>query len=51
MPLTIGPAAPQLSWTVEVERTSTTECTYWITVRNLTSHAVKFEGRYDIVKR
>jgi hypothetical protein len=51
MPLTPCPGGPQLSWTVQVERASSTVCTYWITVRNLTSGPVRFEGRYDILSR
>jgi hypothetical protein len=49
MPLTPCPGAPQLSWSVAVERANATQCTYWITVRNLTSDPVKFEGRYDVL--
>jgi hypothetical protein len=49
MPLTECPGAAQLSWTVEVERASATDCTYWITVTNLTPEPVKFEGRYDVL--
>jgi hypothetical protein len=51
MPLTICPGGPQLSWRVQVERANATQCTYWITVRNLTSSPVQFEGRYDILRR
>ncbi len=51
MSLTPCPKGPQLTWTVEVERASAQYCTYWITVRNMTSDPVKFEGRYDILKR
>jgi len=51
MPLTQCPGGPQLTWTVQVERASTSQCTYWIIVKNLTSDSVKFEGRYDILKR
>jgi len=49
MPLTPCPGGPQLSWSVAVERASATQCTYWITVKNLTSDPVKFEGRYDVL--
>ena len=49
MPSTICPGAPQLSWSVEVERSNAVQCTYWITVNNLTRDPVKFEGRYDIL--
>src|SRR5262245_49124476 len=44
MPLTPCPHGPQLSWTVAVERASRTDCTYWITVKNLSGDTVKFEG-------
>ena len=40
---------PQLTWTVEIERANATQCTYWITVSNLTADPVKFEGRYNIL--
>jgi hypothetical protein len=49
MPLTPCPRGPQLTWDVRVERASATQCTYWITVTNLTSDPVKFEGRYDVL--
>lgn len=49
MPLTPCPGAPQLSWSVQVERANATQCTYWITVNNLTADPVKFEGRHDIL--
>jgi hypothetical protein len=32
-----------------VQRTSATQCTYWITVTNLTAATVTFEGRYAIL--
>jgi hypothetical protein len=50
MPITPCPGGSQLSWNVQVERASATHCTYWITVKNLTSDPVKFEGRYDILR-
>jgi hypothetical protein len=50
MPVTACPGGPQLTWSVQVERANATQCTYWITVVNLTSDPVKFEGRYDILK-
>lgn len=49
MPTSICPGAPQLSWSVAVERANSTQCTYWITVKNLTSRPVRFEGRYDVL--
>ena len=51
MPTSICSGAPQLSWSVAVERASATQCTYWITVKNQTSRTVRFEGRYDILSR
>lgn len=41
--------APQVDWDVAVERASTTHCTYWITVKNLSSRTVTFEGRYAVL--
>jgi Glutaminase len=49
MPLTPCPGRPQLTWKVQVERANATQCTYWITITNLTSDPVKFEGRYDVL--
>jgi Glutaminase len=49
MPITICAGAPQVSWSVAVERANATYCTYWITVTNLTSRTVRFEGRYNIL--
>lgn len=49
MPVTPKPGAPELQWSVGVERASSTECNYWITVTNLTTTAITFEGRYAIL--
>lgn len=49
MPTTPRPGAPQLDWDVAVERANPTQCTYWITVTNLTANPVTFEGRYAIL--
>ena len=51
MPLTTCSGAAQLTWKTQVERASATKVTYWIVVTNLTSSAVRFEGRYDILSR
>ena len=51
MPITPCPKGPQLSWVTQVERANATQCTYWITVKNLTSDPVRFEGRYDVLQR
>ncbi len=49
MSLTPCPGKPQLTWSVQVERANAAQCTYWITVRNLTADAIRFEGRYDVL--
>jgi len=51
MPLTTCPGARQLTWKTQVERASAANATYWIVVTNLTSNAVRFEARYDILSR
>lgn len=38
--------APQIEWSVAVERASATHITYWITIRNLTGAPVNIEARY-----
>jgi len=43
------PGAPQLDWDVAIERANVTDCTYWITVKNLTGAPVTFEGRYAVM--
>jgi hypothetical protein len=48
MPTTVG-TAPELNWSVAVERTDATHATYWITVTNLTSAPVSFEARYAVL--
>lgn len=49
MPTSPRSGNPQLDWDVEVERANATQCTYWITVKNLTATPVNFEGRYAIL--
>jgi len=41
--------APQIEWSVAVERASSTAITYWITIRNLTSNPVDIEARYAVL--
>lgn len=48
-PTTPQPGAPQLDWDVAVERASSTQTTYWLTVQNRTGSSVSFEGRYAIL--
>jgi len=43
------PGAPQLDWDVAVERANGAQCTYWITVKNLTASSVNFEGRFAVL--
>lgn len=49
MPTSPRSGAPQVDWDVGVERANATQCTYWITVKNLTGATVTFEGRYAIL--
>jgi hypothetical protein len=41
--------APQIEWSVGVERASSTNITYWITIKNLTSNPVNIEARYAVL--
>jgi photosystem II stability/assembly factor-like uncharacterized protein len=49
MPTNPQPGARQVGWSVQVERASGEYATYWITVKNLTSAPLTFEGRYCIL--
>jgi hypothetical protein len=49
MPTSAHSGTPQVDWEVAVERANNNQCTYWITVKNLTSLPVTFEGRYAIL--
>ncbi len=49
MPTSPRVGSPQLDWDVAVERATSSQCTYWITVRNLTNAPVTFEGRYAVL--
>ena len=48
MPTTAAIGAPSLDWDVSVERANQTQCTYWITVKNLTAKALSFELRFAV---
>jgi hypothetical protein len=48
-PTTPRNGAPQVDWSVAVERANATNTTYWITVKNLTNQAVNFEGRFAVL--
>ena len=49
MPTSPTPGAPELSWSVAVQRADAGHVTYWITVTNLTANTITFEGRYAIL--
>ncbi|MER5384439.1 hypothetical protein ABT040_29955 [Streptomyces sp. NPDC002688] len=46
MPVTPEPGAPQIEWDVRAEHGSASLVTYWLTVTNIGSAALTFEGRY-----
>lgn len=49
MPTSPQSGAPQLEWSVSVERANATQCTYWMTVKNLTAASVTFEARFAVL--
>lgn len=49
VPVSPAPGAPQIEWTVKVQRASETALTYYVTVKNLSAAAVDVEGRYAIL--
>ena len=49
MPTSPQAGAPELEWDVAVERANGSQCTYWITVHNLTPQNVTFEGRFAVL--
>lgn len=49
VPVSPGPGAPQIEWSVKVQRASATALTYYVTVRNLSAAAVDVEGRFAIL--
>ncbi len=49
MPTSPLVGAAQLEWDVAVERADADHCTYWITIKNLTSSTVTLEGRYAVL--
>jgi hypothetical protein len=50
MPTTFA-TVPQITLTVQVQRSSAEFVTYWLTVQNLTATPVSFEGRFCILSR
>ena len=51
MPTTVTNGTPSLKWETQVERASAEYVTYWISVTNLTSTPVTFDGRYCVLSR
>ena len=51
MPTTVTTGSPSVAWDTQVERASAEFVTYWISVTNLTSAPVTFEGRYCVLSR
>lgn len=49
VPTSVRVGAPQVDWDVAVERASSTHCTYWVTVRNLTTSTITFEARFAVL--
>ena len=48
VPTSPQPGAPELEWSVAVERASSTYVTYWITIHNLTGQTITLEARFVI---
>ena len=48
VPDSINTTAPEISWSVAVQRASATAVTYWISITNSTSTNVDIEARYAI---
>lgn len=51
MPTSPATGSPQVKFKTQVERADAEHVTYWITVRNLTSRPVTFEGRFCVLSR
>jgi len=49
VPVTPNPGAAQVEWDVEVQRSSATAISYWLTIRNLSGAPVDIEARYAIL--
>ena len=48
VPDSINPSGQEITWSVNVQRASSTYVTYWINITNLTGTAVDIEARYAI---
>lgn len=49
LPVTPGPGAPQIEWSVRVQRATATSLTYHLSVTNLSASAVDIEARYAVL--
>ncbi len=49
IPTSVNTTGAEVQWSVAVQRTSSTACSYLITVTNLTAATVTFEARYAIL--
>ncbi|MEU5954543.1 hypothetical protein [Streptomyces sp. NPDC047525] len=49
MPTTPQTGSSQIEWETEVERATATTVTYWLTVKNIGSTQMNFEGRYAVL--
>lgn len=49
VPMSPRPGAPQISFTVRVERASDRHVTYWIDITNMTSTEAQIEARYAVL--
>ena len=49
VPTTPKLGAPQISWSVSVERAEDAYITYWISITNLTGDEVGIEARYAVL--
>lgn len=48
VPTSPRPGAPQISWSLQVERATDRSITYWISITNLTADPVNIEARYAV---
>lgn len=49
VPTSPKPGAPQISWSVQVERATDRHITYWISITNHTPEPVNIEARYAVL--
>jgi hypothetical protein len=49
VPVTAGPGAAQVEWSVKVQRASATAITYWILVQNLSAAELEVELRFAVL--